>query len=178
MERILRCDPAGLHGLSDFETRDVCRHAIERLAKRSHSDEAIVAERAISLARKAFSTTQPPDRRAYVGYYLIDQGLHSLSREFGCRGSSSCPAVMRTSSLRLVAFLSTVLLITVALTAAFAYSLQPLFFVPIWAFVTCCALFAVGASQVGVVIANTMISMLLTPQRLPRLDFEKGIPML
>ena len=62
-ERLLR-DPAGAYAASNDETRDRCRHAVERIARRAARTEADVAD-ARAGAREPPRPAQPEaDRRA------------------------------------------------------------------------------------------------------------------
>ena len=50
VERILREDPAGVHASMEFATRDSYRHATEQIARRSALSESEVAAKAVELA--------------------------------------------------------------------------------------------------------------------------------
>jgi cyclic beta-1,2-glucan synthetase len=50
VEAVLRQDPCGAYANMDPPSRDRCRHAVERLARRSRADEQTVAEEALALA--------------------------------------------------------------------------------------------------------------------------------
>jgi cyclic beta-1,2-glucan synthetase len=84
-EAILREDPAGFYTRMTFATRDLYRHTVERIARRTRWAEEAVARSAIDCAR-AGSEAQTDARRAHVGYYLIDHGLAELEQTTGYRG--------------------------------------------------------------------------------------------
>ncbi len=73
VEAELRKDPAGTYPLSDFQTRDRSRRAVERTARYSGVEETEVARRAVGLARES---TDP--RTAHVAHYLVSDGLRQL----------------------------------------------------------------------------------------------------
>jgi cyclic beta-1,2-glucan synthetase len=60
VEQILRQDPAGVYARMDFATRDRYRQAVERVARATGQDEAVVAQTAVSLARRAQSKNGMP----------------------------------------------------------------------------------------------------------------------
>src|SRR6266545_726988 len=86
-EPILGADPAGAYAEMDFATRDRYRHVMERIARRTRASELDVAHRAINLARQSHESDPQICARAHVGYYLIDDGLAHLEREFRYRPS-------------------------------------------------------------------------------------------
>jgi cyclic beta-1,2-glucan synthetase len=67
MDAVLREDPAGSYVQMTFATRDHYRHAVERIAKRTKTDESTIARRAIDLARYAHGAAPTDLRRAHVG---------------------------------------------------------------------------------------------------------------
>ena len=78
VEHVLREDPSGVYGKMDFATRDCYRHVVEKLAKNSTISEVETARHAIGLAQERAAQAPRGDRRAHVGYYLIDGGLSQL----------------------------------------------------------------------------------------------------
>src|SRR5438270_11927060 len=89
VERTLAGDPAAVYPLMDFATRDRYRHAVEQVAKLSTFSEEQVARRAVELAASHRTNSAGPgqtgegvaDRRAHVGYFLVDRGRRTLERE-------------------------------------------------------------------------------------------------
>src|ERR1700722_14362145 len=75
----------------DFSTRDLYRHAIEEIARRSHCTEMDVARRALDLAQRAqvagaADAGAPAPQHAHEpGYYLVTAGRPELERELGYR---------------------------------------------------------------------------------------------
>ena len=62
VEKVLHGDPMGVYAGMEFATRDRYRHAIERIASRSHLTEAEVAAKAIELTRASVPETLPQKR--------------------------------------------------------------------------------------------------------------------
>src|ERR1019366_487003 len=82
VEAVLRRDPAGAYAAMDIATRDRYRHAVEKLARRSTTDEHGVAEAALSLAK---GEETGDDALGHVGHWLVGDGRRSLERETGDR---------------------------------------------------------------------------------------------
>src|SRR5450631_1462151 len=64
----------------DFSTRDLYRHAIEELARRSRHTEIDVAHRALDAAERARVAGEPP-HALEPGYYLVGAGRAGLERD-------------------------------------------------------------------------------------------------
>jgi cyclic beta-1,2-glucan synthetase len=175
VERVMRGDPAAIYAGMDFATRDSYRHAVEEIARTSGRPEMEVAEMAVRLARENAAKHGPADRRAHVGYGLIDQGRPALERSAGVRleWSTVVPRAIRRHPLAFYA--GGVILLTALGTAgylgwthhlAMGPGLRTLFAV----------LFALGFSQAAVSLVNLLSALLMVPRLVARLDYSNGIP--
>ena len=175
VEQTLREDPAGMHASQDFASRDRYRHVIEDVAKASSCSELAVAREAIALAQAASEQTSSNDRRAHVGYYLIDHGRQSLERAVGCHLAWNRRFIRACRHFRLFLYLGPILLLTAL--ATFVVLLPFGGFAPAdwrsWFFMTTGI---IGASALVVPLVNLFVTLVLPPRALPRLDFSQGIP--
>ncbi|MGH7535534.1 MAG: cyclic beta 1-2 glucan synthetase, partial [Gemmatimonadales bacterium] len=176
MEAVLRQDPAGNYARMTFETRDQYRHVVERIAKRTGRDEAVVARSAIDLARSAAPADPAAQARAHVGYYLVDQGLPQLEETNGYR-----PPPMEwlyRSALRHpnVVFVGGILAGTLAALAAVLWLAGPEARA-LWPLVLLFAL--IPANDIAVNAMNQLVTAFLPPHRLPKLDLGEhgGVPL-
>ena len=80
VEKTLSGDPAGVYSQMDFATRDRYRHVVEEIARRSHFSEYDVARTVVHLAN-SHAGDPSFDRKAHVGYYLLDRGRATLERQ-------------------------------------------------------------------------------------------------
>ncbi|MEK6303548.1 MAG: glucoamylase family protein [Acidobacteriota bacterium] len=85
VEPILAEDPVGAYASMDFMTRDRYRHVIEKIARRTKTSELDVARLALRLAARSHSKAAGEQRRAHVGFYLLDWGRAQLEKEAGFR---------------------------------------------------------------------------------------------
>jgi cyclic beta-1,2-glucan synthetase len=170
----LREDAGGVYGRMDFATRDHYRHAVEKIAKSSPLSEDSVAHKAIHLAREA-ARKGSLDREAHVGFYLIDKGVPQLERAVKARLSLMETLRRMSGRFPLVLYLGAITLITaifsgVLLAEAHAGGLHGLALALLGTLTILCA------SQLAVALANWLVTLLMTPRPLPRLDFSGGIP--
>jgi cyclic beta-1,2-glucan synthetase len=171
VEAELRKDPGGTYPLSDFQTRDRSRRAVERTARYSGLEETEVARRAVGLA----SESSDP-RTAHVAHYLLSDGLAQLEAETQARipaGTRMLRAACRHAA-------PVYLGITFGLIACFA-ALSWLLaqeagveHTSILIALTALALFPL--SELCVQIVNALVTSLLPAEPLPKLDFRNGIP--
>src|ERR1041385_3095967 len=117
IERLLSKDPAAVYARMEFASRDRYRHVIERISKRTRTNELEIAEAAVELAAKA--TQDGPQK--HVGYYLIDAGLALLETRFGYQPRSK--ERLRRFLLRHAtrAYLSTLIFLTVLIMVPLLY---------------------------------------------------------
>jgi len=179
VEQTLREDPDGAYGGMDFATRDRYRHAIERMAKTSSLSEAEVARCAIQLAQAA----QPAEpvqqdgsaRAAHVGFYLIDQGLRVLETQAQVRFSlaerlakigARRPLGWYLGAIALLTLLFSTGLLALALSQGLPLEMR----VPIG------LLALLSSSQLALSLVNWLVTLLVHPHPLPRMDFSAGIP--
>ena len=177
LELALRGDPDGFYPRMTFATRDTYRHAVERLARRSGRGEEEVAQMAVRLATQAADAFPPESAQRHVGYYLVDAGLPALQDSIDYR--SSVGERLHRWALRHpnIVFLGgvvpgTAVAMAVALSLAGAsWARWPLVLVLL-------LLTLIPASDIAVSLVNQLVTALLPPRTLPKLDLTgpEGIP--
>ncbi len=175
VEQTLREDPAGMHASQDFSTRDRYRHVVEDVARGCARSEEVVARAAIVFAQAAAARLGAGDRSAHVGYYLIDRGRHMLERQVGCRWSWSRHASLASGHLRLLLYLGPILLLS-GLVTTVVLSCFSGFGPGDWRYWFFALTGMIGASALAVPLVNLLVTLVMPPRGLPRLDFLKGIP--
>ena len=171
VEAELRKDPGGTYPLNDFQTRDRCRRAVERVSRYSGVDELEVARRAIRLA--AESDKQPT---AHVGFYLLSDGLAQLEAETKARIPFGKSLLRWSSRYATPVYIGLIFLLTSCFVAlswllareAGVHSLPIL--------ITLAALSVFPLSELCVQIVNALVIALMPPEPLPKLNFRLGIP--
>lgn len=180
VDKTLRDDPAGIYSAMDFATRDTYRHAVEQIARDTRANEDDVAHAAIQAARdEANVDGADTTRQCHVGYHLIGPGRQALEKKSGV----GLPAMQRTQRLfarhPLGWFSASILSLSIALPALVLWCAQSLApaVLPSGGLLLV-ALFAMllGASHLAVAIVNWLVTLIVVPKPLPRMDFSKGIP--
>ena len=174
VERTLKNDPAGVYSTMDFSTRDRYRHAVEEFARHSPLAEADIAAQAIGLAETAAREKGRSDRTAHVGFYLIDQGWRRLERAVDARWSWATVLECGIRRFPLLLFGGGVGTIALLTTLGFIRDARG-GGVQGWTLAAVSAVFLICVSQPAVALMNWLVTLLLKPRLLPRLDFTAGI---
>src|SRR5947207_4945127 len=165
-ESELAADPAGVYARMDFETRDRCRSAVEEIARWSNCSEQNAIDRALALAKAARDEVA-----RHVGYYLIDAGRSVLEQATGARvplaersrrwlRAHAVGAYFGSFFLLMAAFVTAPLLLVTGLVPWMTLALLGL-------------LLLLPASELAVLVVNYFVTLLLPPQVLPNMSFEK-----
>lgn len=175
VEQTLREDPTEMYGSQNFGTRDRYRHIVEDLSRRSSRTEWAVAREAIVLAQRAAAQSGARHRSAHVGYYLIDHGRPDLERAIGYRLPWTSKASRVSRRFRLFFYLGPIFLFTV-LVAARMLSVFDGIDLDDWRVWFFAIAGLIGGSALAVPLVNHLVTLIVPPRVLPRLDFSKGIP--
>ncbi|HEY7685034.1 MAG TPA: glucoamylase family protein [Gemmatimonadales bacterium] len=175
IEQVLRRDPAGVYGRMDFQSRDRYRQAVEELAEATGEAQVRVALRTVESARQAAELRLADNRAAHVGYHLIGKGRRELETDVAY-GPRFPVRVHRFIFAHATGFyLGSIALVTAALLAAAVAYLRSLGGAP-WAYAWSAALLLFPASEFAIALVQRLTAHFVTPRRLPRLDFQAGIP--
>jgi cellobiose phosphorylase len=174
VEKTLCKEPSGVYANMDFTTRDLYRHAVEEIAKRSELSENEVAQKAIELAKAAF-IGQGDSRKAHVGYYLIDKGRSMLERSAGAKRSPRDVLGNGVRCYPLFSYLSCILLLTAGVTAVL-FEWLGLCGPPSWILALLFVPSVICVTQLAICVVNWLVTVYIPPLPLPRMDFRRGIP--
>ncbi|HMM47285.1 MAG TPA: glucoamylase family protein [Thiobacillaceae bacterium] len=174
VEQALREDPTAMYAAQDFATRDRYRHVVEKVARYSAASEIVVAREAVVLAQAAAVRLGMGNRRAHVGYYLVDRGRSRLERAIGCRMPLRTRIARLGRHARLPLYLGPIILLTLLATAGVLWLIGP--DADDWRIALLAVPLVIAVSGLAVPLVNLLVTLILPPRTLPRLDFSKGIP--
>jgi cyclic beta-1,2-glucan synthetase len=164
LERTLRADPAEIYPRMDFKTRDLYRKEIEALSFATGRDENELAEITLHLARHLGST--------HIGEYLIGKRRLELEKHIGYK-TDVRTALKRWANLHVNSiYLSSTLVLTLIILGAFLWGHQLQ-----WIIVLALAVvLLIPALTIATSVINWLITLVISPRILPKLDFKDGIP--
>jgi cellobiose phosphorylase len=175
VDQILCEDPVDIYGKMDFPTRDRYRHVVEKIAKYSRLSEDDVARLAIRLAQEGAAGKGDEDRMAHVGFYLIDQGLAELERLAHARLPLSTKLRKWSRRFPFLLYGGSILLLTLLFTwmllmEAHVGGLHD------WPLALIGMLLLISTSHLAIDLVNWLVTLMVMPHPLPRMDFSQGIP--
>jgi cyclic beta-1,2-glucan synthetase len=172
-------DPEQTYGEMDFESRQLYRKRIAFIARHSDCTESEVAQAALDLARdgteRSFSDPRMQRRRNHVGYYLIDTGFARLAALVGFHPPLAWRAGQFARNHAEDCYLGGILLFSLLILSLALFPALPQFASIVPLVIAVLAILP-SAMQNAVDLVNQIISALMEPEPLPKLDFSKGIP--
>jgi cyclic beta-1,2-glucan glucanotransferase len=178
-DRILRLDPAGAYGRMDFESRELYRIRLAKMAETSDATETGVARAALALAEQAAKKNYEDERLAlresHIGFYLIDGGIKSLQQRIGFRHTPVSKIQSWIHDHADVFFFSGIEGLTFLIFSITALILTPPSF-PLELLLLSFIVLLLPCSQSAVQLVNYVITSVLQASILPKLDFSEGIP--
>ena len=174
VEQVLQRDPAGVYGQMDFRSRDRYRHAVEELAVPTGEGQLLLALKSVERARQIHVKT-PDARGSHVGYHLIGAGRREFEQSVAWRPTLRQRVRRSFFAAATPGYLGTIAAGTGVLVAlAVAYAWIHGWRGPSLAFVA--LLTAVPASELAIQLIQRMVSYLIPPRRLPRIELHSVPP--
>lgn len=188
VHRILLRDPADVYPRMDFESRESYRRSVAKIAARSDVSEFELAQKAVEMAEEAThrpeydrashlgpaSAQAVRDRLRHVGYHLIDEtGSEDLMKRIGYRppiGTVIQRAFRAYPDEIYIIGIEAVTLFTVVALIMSIVRTHSGFGVFVSAL-----LLILPATQGAVELMNYLVTSVLTPHALPKIDFSKGV---
>jgi cyclic beta-1,2-glucan synthetase len=177
-DRVLRQDPVGIYSQMDFDSRELYRAELVNIAEHSDFSEQDVALAALCLARQAqqdvWVDPRERTRYAHIGYYLVSDGAGFLQEKVGFHP----PLGQRLRSFLKQHpdefYLPGIVGLTFTIMSAIILLLTAANSPPLLILVTMLALL-LPCSQSAVQVINYLVTSLLKPQILPKIDYSSGI---
>ncbi len=179
VHRVLSLDPAGVYPRMDFQSREYYRKIIEKMAPKCDLGEIQIAQLAVKKAQQARIEPSTPealqDRLHHVGYYFADEnGSEDFFSEIGYRPyfGASVQRLFRRypDEIYIIGIEFLTLITVVALIMSIVRTTQGGF-----GLIVSALLLVMPASQAAIEVMNYLVTAILTPRLLPKLDFSKAV---
>jgi cellobiose phosphorylase len=177
-EAVLRGDPSGTYAEMTRATRDQYRHAVERIARRTGREEPAIAAAAIQAAKVRASTQAAGEREAHVGYHLVGDGRRAFERAVGYRSAAMSRLsewLLEHPSCFYFTALFAMTLLALALLVSPLASALPGSTGSAW-LIAAVLLALIPAIDAAVAIVHQVVTLVVPPDRLPRLDYDRVVP--
>lgn len=175
VEQLLRTDPSGIYPNMNFDTRDKYRKTVEYAARQSSRTEEQIAQYAVNLAAQAVKEGTKDKLQTHVGTYLIGEKRQKFARLVGYNEKLRFKVVDWIRRHHCAVYFTGL----VFFSALFIFLIVPLGIkgqsLPVQ--IMLCAFVSVLIIRLAVITLNYLITRMLTPRILPKMDFEvSGIP--
>ena len=170
-EEILKQDPANVYKYMDEESKNYYREQISKISKKSKISEVYIAEKVIELSKRYENKEKLSEKRkSHVGYYLIDNGINELKKALEIKYKKE-----NKNETGIKLYIATLIILPIyfdfILSYLIYYSYQNLFFSILMAIVL-----YIPISEIIVKFINYVLSKCKKPEKLPKMDYEKGLP--
>lgn len=186
VEQTMRLDPTGVYPQMDFATRDRYRKIVEEIALHSGLGELHVATSALNLAEetarshKINTTAALPgqlewkERIEHIGFYLIAEGRAQLEDRLGYKpewlGALSRTLRQNATVVYIGSILLSALLLLLVSWLSFPSSVTAAERIVIH------LLLVIPAITITTSMATWLITMLIPPNSLPKIEYKDGLP--
>ncbi len=173
VEEILREDPAEIYANMDFDTRDKYRKKIENLSKNSDQSEIQVAQSSVRLAGE---TGEDHPKRRHIGYFLIDEGETELKSAIDYQEDAKEKIRTFFFENNTIFYLGGILSFTLLVVFLLLVFVSQFYVTSWWQTLLIALISLVPASSVAVNLINSILTAVLSPKTLPKMDFRESIP--
>ncbi len=167
VEELLKEDPADVYSKMDYKTKEYYRTKIKEISKKTKTSELYITRKVLELAEK--NTNKEDNKKSHIGYYLIDKGINELYQELGYTSK-----VEKTPKTKTKLYLLAITTITIIISAIISYLINIKinnYYLAIISFI----LFLIPASEITIQITQYILSKIVKPKLMPKIDFSNGI---
>ena len=185
VEELLKKDPAHIYSKMDYKTKEYYRAKIKEISKKTKISELYIARKILELAetnninnientlKNDLENTEENNikvnKESHIGYYLIDKGINQLYQKLEYTAKRE-----ETPEIKTKIYLLVISAITITISAIISYLLNLQIkksYLTIITFI----LFLIPASEITIQITQYILSKIVKPKLIPKMDFSKGI---
>ncbi|MDW7753744.1 MAG: glucoamylase family protein [Brevefilum sp.] len=172
VEKILAEDPGGVYSSMDFESRDIYRKKVEHFSEQSNYGEEEIAQTAVNFAKTA---NDGREKFKHVGYYLISDGEDDFKEEINYKHTTAGRIHKFFFKHRTGFYLGTITFISFLVMGALLLFSSNLIN-SLWLLITILLVSFVPATSVATNLVNSILTTILPPRILPKMDYKNKIP--
>ena len=165
VEEILKQDPAGVYPKMDNDTKDYYRNIIKEISKKTKISEIYIAKKILQLAED----NKTKGKKAHIGYYIIDKGIQKVYQELQCK----VPKYLKEKTKQKL-YIATNMILSIILSLVFS-SILNLYIQNIGIYLLSFLILLIPSSEIVTQIIQYMLSKIVKPKPIPKIDFSKGI---
>lgn len=171
-EEILKKDPSGIYNLMDEESKSYYRRKLEEKARKNKISEIYISEKIIELCDQFKNKEELEEKKkSHIGYYLIKKdGIEALNEALEIKSKKK---LNDNQKARLYIALNALIPIYICLILYLNLIINTNDF---WKSTLTIIVVYIPFSEIYLRIENYIMSKFKNPTRIPKLDFDKGIP--
>ncbi len=164
VDDILKQDPANVYDNMDYKTKIYYRNTIEEISKKTKISEIYIAKKCLELA------TGKDGKEAHIGYYLIDNGKNILLEDLL---NKKIKPISKIKKMKLFIALKIVLSAFISILLGIYIFKQTNNYI---LFAISSLLLYLPVENILVQIFQYVLSKIIKPKTIPKLDFQNGVP--
>lgn len=164
VDDILKEDPANVYDNMDYKTKIYYRNTIEEISKKTKISEIYIAKKCLELA------TGKKGKESHIGYYLIDNGKNKLLEDLLNKKSKS---VSKIKKMQLFIGFKIIISLFISILLGLYIFRQTNSYI---LFVLSSLIIYLPIENIIVQIFQYILSKIIKPKIIPKLDFQNGIP--
>ena len=165
VEEILKQDPAEVYSKMDNNTKDSYRNVIKEISKKTKISEIYIARKILQLAKE----NQNDEKKAHIGYYLIDKGINRIYQELHYK----VPKHLAENTKQKL-YIATNYILSIVVSIIFS-SILNLYTQNTIIYIVSFFIFLIPSSEIVTQVIQYILSKIIKPKPIPKLDFSKGI---
>ena len=163
VEELLKKDPSLVYEKMDNKTKEYYRNKIKEISKKTKISEIYIARKLLELANGN------EKKKSHIGYYLIDEGIEELYKVLKYKKRNSIKLKERVKI-----YISLILIFSVIISYFMAKALNSNIN-NLTILIISCILFFIPAFELINQIFSYVLSKIVKPKLIPKMDFSKGI---
>ena len=165
VEEILRQDPAQVYSKMDLKTKEYYRNKIKEISKKTKISEIYIARKILEIAQKK----EMGNKNSHIGYYLIDEGIDEIYNELQYHKKEQ---LKNETKAKIYVGINIILTLLISIGIS---GIINLFTKNIWVYLISIIIFLIPSSEVSIQLVQYILSKIVKPKLIPKIDFSKGI---
>ena len=180
VEEVLRSDPAGVYENMDYKTKEDYRNKIKEISKKTKVSEMYIAQKLLELASQAKTNLDENNssveivternKKIHIGYYLFGKNINLLYQKLQYNEEKAISSNKKAKIYIYFLYLCT------AILSGLIASKYPQNAHNMWINVLSFLLLIIPISELVIQIIQYILSKIVKPKLIPKMDFYNGIP--
>lgn len=167
VEELLKQDPANVYSKMDHKTKEYYRGKIKDISKKTKISEIYIARKMLEIANKEYNQNGI-NKKSHIGYYLIDKGINNLYQNLGYNVKKD------NENNKVKKYILAISIFTIILSIMLSYIINIKIKNNVLSVISF-LLLLIPSSEFVIQIVQYILSKIVKPKLIPKIDFSKGI---